>query len=67
MAMISLKEYAEAHGKAVRSVCALINRGRLNTAIKIGSYWAIDEDEPYPSDARIKSGKYTGFRKKSDQ
>ena len=55
------------HGVSRVAVQKLIERGRLRTAVRIGSYWAIDADEPYPSDTRVKSGKYIGFRKPKDE
>ena len=63
MALISLAEYAEKHGKAQISVRGMAQRGRFLTAQKIGRNWVIDGDEPYPDDARVKSGNYRGWRK----
>lgn len=63
MALISLAEYAEKHGKAPISVRQKAQRGGFQTAQKIGKYWVIDEDEPY-EDERITSGKYKNWRKK---
>ena len=61
--MISLKEYAERHGKAPVSVRQKAARGGFKTAQKIGRDWVIDENEPY-DDKRIQSGDYIGFRDK---
>lgn len=55
--MISLKEYAQKHGKHPVSVRQKAARGGFMTAKKIGRDWLIDEDEPY-EDNRIKSGNY---------
>ena len=63
MALISLAEYAEKHGKAPVSVRQKAQRGGFQTAQKIGRNWVIDEDEPY-EDERITSGKYKNWRKK---
>ena len=61
--MITLKEYAARHGKALVTVRQKAVRGTFRTAKKIGRDWFIDENEPYV-DTRIKSGKYVGFRDK---
>ena len=59
--MITLKEYAEKHGKNRLTVNQKAQRGGFKTAQKIGYQWFIDEDEPY-IDGRIKSGKFNNFR-----
>lgn len=64
MGMISLKEYAERHGKAPVSVRQKAARGGFKTAQKIGRDWIIDEDEPY-EDLRETSGKYKNWRNKN--
>lgn len=61
--LISLAEYAAKHGKAKISARKLAQRGRFETAQKIGRNWVIDDQEPYP-DRRVKTGKYKDFRKK---
>ena len=61
MALITLKEYALRHGKNPINAVQKALRGTFKTARKMGRDWVIDEDEPY-SDARIKTGKYVGFR-----
>lgn len=62
---ITLVEYARKHGRTLRSVQAMAQRGRFRTARKLGRDWLIDANEPYPADARVKSGKYVGWRDKS--
>lgn len=62
MAMITLKEYAERHGKDNSNLGRMAKQGRFKTAIKMGRDWFIDENEPFV-DTRIKSGKYIGWRK----
>lgn len=66
MALISIKEYADKHGKARVTVIQKAVRGGFRTAHKIGSQWVIDSDEPY-TDSRVKSGKYVGWRKPKEQ
>ena len=61
--LISFAEYAAQHGKAAISARKLAQRGRFETAQKIGRNWVIDDHEPYP-DRRVKTGKYKDFRKK---
>ena len=64
MAMISLKEYAERHGRDPATFRQKALRGGFKTAQKIGRDWMIDEHEPL-EDKRIKSGKYIGVRDKN--
>lgn len=64
MALISLGEYADRHGKARTSVRQKAQRGGFKTAQKIGRNWIIDENEPY-EDNRIQSGQYIDWRNKS--
>ena len=63
MALITLKEYAERHGRNPASFRQKALRGGFKTAQKIGRDWMIDENEPL-EDQRITSGKYIGFRDK---
>lgn len=56
--LISLVAYAYHHGKDESRVRLMARQGKFKTAQKIGRNWVIDENEPYPADARIKSGKY---------
>lgn len=66
MALISLIEYGERHGKNRATVRQKAKAGGFTTARKIGRNWAIDEDEPYPDDKRVKSGEYKDWRKPKD-
>ncbi|MBQ6595325.1 MAG: hypothetical protein IJH78_06705 [Clostridia bacterium] len=66
MAMITLKEYAERHGKNPVIVRQKAIRGGFITARKMGRDWFIDEDEEYV-DLRVRSGKYVGTRRKNDE
>lgn len=60
--LISLVEYAARHGKDRSSALRMAQRGRFETAKKIGRNWVIEESEPYP-DNRVKSGKYIGQKR----
>ena len=62
MALISLVEYAERHGKSRTTVQQKAKRGGFRTAQKIGRNWVIDENEPY-EDNRVTSGNYIDWRK----
>lgn len=60
MALITLKEYAEKHGRSQITVRQKLYRGGFKTAQKIGRQYFIDENEPY-IDERVISGNYVGF------
>jgi len=62
VALITIKEYAARHGRDHRTALQKAQRGKFETAKKLGRDWVIDEDEPYV-DCRIKSGKYQNWRK----
>lgn len=64
--MISLADYAKMHGKSHIAARKMAQRGGFQTAQKIARNWIIDENEPYP-DARVKTGKYIGWRKGKQQ
>lgn len=62
--LLSVAQWAERYGKDARNARRLIAEGRLE-AVRIGGRWAIDSDTQPPPDARVKSGKYKDWRKKS--
>jgi len=64
--IITLKEYAERHGKDPVVVRQKAIRGTFQTATKFGCQWVIDEDEPY-IDHRVKSGRYINSRNKAGE
>ncbi len=63
---LTTAEYAEAVGKSVVQVKIQLRNGRIPNACKIGRDWVIHKDSVlhYPSDNRIVSGEYIGFREK---
>lgn len=61
--LISLVEYAKAHGRDPANARQMAARGSFQTAQKIGRNWVIDSEEPWP-DRRVKSGEYIGWYKK---
>ncbi len=63
--LIPLPEYAARVGRAPISVRRKCLRGNLPGAVKIGRDWLIPADAPY-EDGRIKSGRYTDWRKKKE-
>ena len=66
MKYLSVSQTAERWGITRRRIQRLCNEGRVEGAMKIGSYWAIPEDAEKPKDARIKSGKYIKNKTGSD-
>ncbi len=56
MKYLSVSQTAERWGITRRRIQRLCNEGRVEGAVKIGSYWAIPEDAEKPKDARIRSG-----------
>lgn len=47
MALITLTEYAEAHGLKITNVRTARQRGKLLTAVKRHGVWMVDESEPW--------------------
>ena len=58
MKYLSVTQTAEKWGISQRRIQTLCNEERIEGAVRIGHSWAIPEDAPKPTDARIKSGKY---------
>ena len=58
MKYLSVAQTAERWGISPRRIQILCNEERIPGAVRIGRSWAIPDDEPKPTDARIKSGKY---------
>ena len=59
MALITLREYMEKHGKTnQRLLRAKAARGGFKTAVKMGRDWLIDEDEPL-NDLRTREARKT--------
>lgn len=58
MDKITLIEYAARCGKDAGNARKMAAAGRFKTAVKSGRDWFIDPAEPWPADARIKTGKY---------
>lgn len=58
MNYLSIRQTSEKWNISPRRINVLCSEGRIDGAIKIGSYWAIPDSANKPTDARIKSGKY---------
>lgn len=63
----SIKETAELWGITPRRVQVLCSTGRIEGAAKLGREWAIPVNAEKPSDARVSSGKYKDWRKKTEE
>ena len=61
--MIPIAEYAKKIGKATITVADKCRRGTMPGAVKVGRDWFVPADAEYP-DARLRTGKYIGSRKK---
>ncbi len=66
MDILTIKEASLMWGISVRRISALCNEGRIIGAKKIAGVWLLPKDAEKPADARLKSGKYTGWRNKTD-
>ena len=66
MDILTIKEASLMWGISVRRITVLCNVGRIEGAKKIAGAWLLPKDAKKPRDARIKSGKYTDWRNKSD-
>ena len=55
MKYLSVTQTAEKWGISNRRIQTLCNENRIEGAVRIGHSWAIPDDTPKPSDARIKS------------
>ncbi len=49
MALVTLSEYAAAHGLRINNVRTARNRGKFTTAVKQHGVWLVDENEPFYS------------------
>ena len=63
--LISVKEYAELHGKSVPMIKVLCREGRIQGATRIGDrVWVIPADAVYPEDNKLTAGgKYRNARR----
>jgi hypothetical protein len=66
MDILTIKEASLMWGISIRRITVLCNEGRIEGAKKIAGAWLLPKDAEKPKDARVKSGKYTDWRNKSD-
>ena len=66
MKYLSVTQTAEKWGISTRRIQTLCNENRIEGAVRIGHSWAIPEDAPKPTDARIKSGKYIKIKEAAE-
>ena len=58
MSYLSISQTSKKWNISARWISDLCKAGRIEGAMKIGSYWAIPANAEKPNDARIKSGRY---------
>lgn len=58
---------ADKWGVSVRTVQTLCSKGKIEGAYKMANVWIIPEDTDYPSDRRVKTGKYVNWRNKATE
>lgn len=61
-AYMTIKEAAERWRLTPTRVHHLREAGRIDGVVRVGNIWLIPKDHEKPEDARVKSGKYIGFR-----
>lgn len=61
--LIKLGDYARRLGKRPETANMRAQRGAFKTAVKVGSRWYIDPDEPWV-DNRVCDGYYAGVHQK---
>ena len=66
MDILTIREASLMWGISVRRIAVLCNEGRIVGAKKIAGAWLLPKDAEKPKDARIKSGKYTDWRNKTN-
>ena len=61
---MTVKEAAEKWHISVRMVQVLCKSGRIEGVSRVGVNWIMPKDTVKPTDSRIKTGKYIGWREK---
>lgn len=64
MDYLTIKEVSEKWNISPRRIQVMCASQKIPGAKKFGRDWAIPKDAQKPTDARIKSGKYVGWREK---
>lgn len=60
--LIPIAEYAKMHGKSTVNMKQKAQKGRLDTAVKVGRSWFVERDAPYV-DKRYTTGAYVGWNR----
>lgn len=66
MDYLTIKQAAEKWSISKRRIQILCREGRIDDVVKFGRVWAIPVDAEKPVDARITTGEYVNWRKKSE-
>ncbi len=66
MNILTIKQASAKWGISERRISSLCNQGRIKSAQKIAGTWLLPKDAVKPDDARIKTGKYTEWRNKTN-
>ncbi len=61
---MTLKEASVKWGLSVRWINVICSQNRIPGAERMGKMWIIPEDAECPTDRRVKTGEYKGWREK---
>lgn len=61
---LNIRQIAEKWNLTPRTIRKMCADGRIEGATKLGRDWIIPAEAERPNDGRIKSGKFTNWRKK---
>ena len=62
---LTVKEISEKWGVSVRTIQTMCTEGKIEGASKMSNIWVIPEEADYPTDKRLKNGKYVKIKKNS--
>jgi hypothetical protein len=65
MDILTVKEAASRWNVSTRRITTLCEQGRIEGAEKIAGVWILPKNAKKPADARVKNGKYIGWRNKT--
>lgn len=60
---VTVNDIAQRWGLTRRTVQFLCSEGKIKGATRFGKAWAIPDDAEKPTDNRLRTGKYVGWRK----
>ncbi|MCY9664891.1 helix-turn-helix domain-containing protein [Paenibacillus alginolyticus] len=67
MDIMTTEQAGKLWGVTPRRISELCRDGRIKSSYKIGASWVMPADTQKPQDARIKSGKYRGYKRPKKQ